>query len=123
MRSERTACVIINVRGYMPKSPKFAQDSYILVVSEGVESGLPIRQVNATVPDKRWKITYWFRNLDAKIPFRVDPGTGCIYTTRRLDREEKAVYVLSYIASAGIRDHFITAQITLNIHDTDMKGN
>ena len=115
MRSKRTACVIINVRGYLPKSPKFAQDSYSFLISEGVETDLPIYQVNATVPDKRWKITYWFRNVDAKMPFLVDPATGWIYTTKKLDREEKAVYVLPYIASAGIRNHFIRAQITLSI--------
>lgn len=70
-------------------------------MSEGVDIGLPIYQVNASVPDKRWKVTYWFRNLDGKMPFRVDPGTGWIYTTKRLDREEKDMYLLPYMASAG----------------------
>ena len=101
MRSERTASIIINVRGYVPKSPKFARDSYTFFMSEGVDIGLPIYQVNASVPDKRWKVTYWFRNLDGKMPFRVDPGTGWIYTTKRLDREEKDMYLLPYMASAG----------------------
>ena len=102
MRSEKTACVIINIRGYLPKSPKFARDSYNLLISEGVDVGFPIYQVNASVPNKRWKVTYWFRNLGGKMPFRVDPATGWINTTKRLDREKKAVYVLPYMASAGM---------------------
>ncbi|XP_028395057.1 cadherin-related tumor suppressor-like [Dendronephthya gigantea] len=103
-RSPRSASVIISVKGHLPRAPAFARDSYNLLISENVNIGIPIYQVNASVVDNRWKITYWFRNLDVKMPFRVDPKTGWIYTTKKLDREEKPVYDLTYMAIADLDD-------------------
>ena len=100
----------------MSNSPRFPRDSYNLLISEDVDIDFPIGQVNASVVDKRWKLTYWIRDLDGKMPFRVDPGTGWIYTTKKLDREKKAFYVLPYMASAGRKEKVMLIQ-TLFVDD------
>ena len=71
--------------------------------------------MNASVANKRLKLTCWIRDLDGKTPFRVDPKTGWIYTTKRLDRETKAEYVLPYMASAGRNDR--TFQVKVRVLD------
>ena len=102
-RSADNAIISIHVRGYKDfRTPVFQKDSYSARISEGVPINTRIVQVKANVHNgKKARITYWTRNSETKIPFRVESNTGWIRTTEELDRENKDSYVLMAVASTG----------------------
>ncbi|CAB4028446.1 syntaxin-binding 5-like [Paramuricea clavata] len=57
------------------------------------------------------------------MPFRVDPGTGWIYTTKRLDREEKDRYLLHYMASADLGRTSLATMVNVTIRLGDENDN
>ena len=86
--------------------PVFSQELYRAEISENVAEGSSVITVTATDADsgQNAKISYSIRNGTQWI-FGIDKDSGEIYTTGRLDREERQSYVLEVVAvDEGVED-------------------
>ena len=86
--------------------PVFSQALYRAEISENVAEGSSVITVTATDADsgQNAKISYSIRNGTQWI-FGIDKDSGEIYTTGRLDREERQSYVLEVVAvDEGVED-------------------
>ena len=86
--------------------PVFSQEMYRAEIRENVPEGSSVITVTATDADsgQNAKISYSIRNGTQGI-FGIDKDSGEIYTTGRLDREERQSYVLEVVAvDEGVED-------------------
>ncbi|XP_035389998.1 protocadherin Fat 3a isoform X2 [Electrophorus electricus] len=79
-------------------APVFSQPTYDITIAEDTPPDTEVVQVLASDRDERHRLTF---SLQGSVDpgsmrlFRVDPGTGAIYTARRLDHESRNQHVLS----------------------------
>ena len=86
--------------------PVFSQELYRAEIRENVPEGSSVITVTATDADsgQNAKISYSIRNGTQWI-FGIDKDSGEIYTTGRLDREERQSYILEVVAvDEGVED-------------------
>lgn len=125
LRSTSTAVVSIHVQGDGTRNaPWFVRDSYSVEISENVSINTMITQVKARVYQGSSRVTYWMRNRVQKYAFYVEPNTGRIRTTERLDREERNVYVLTIMASTDVLHRvYLSAMVNITITLKDENDN
>lgn len=78
--------------------PEFSEPSYLVNVSEDKPAGSEVMQISAVDRDDKNKLTYTL--LSSTDPFslrkfRLDPGTGTLYTAEELDHETMHRHVLT----------------------------
>lgn len=79
-------------------APVFSQPTYDITISEDTPPETEVVQVLASDRDERHRLTY---SLHSAIDpsslrlFRIDPNTGTMYTTERLDHEARAQHILT----------------------------
>ena len=78
--------------------PEFSQNWYAVNVSEDQPAGTEVLQISAVDRDEKNKLT--FTLLSSTDPFslrkfRLDPGTGTLYTAEPLDHETMHRHVLT----------------------------
>ena len=102
--------------------PVFSQTVYDAVLSENVEEGSQVITVTATDADsgQNAKISYSIQNGTEWI-FGIDKDSGLIYTTGRLDREQRQEYVLEVVAvDEGVEDtRMARAEVKVTIQDVN----
>lgn len=78
--------------------PAFPTTAILLTVKENLPRNTKVKRIAASDPDlgDSGKIEYAIRGTD---DFRIDPDSGDIYTTLRLDREAKDSYSITVIAT------------------------
>lgn len=111
------AQVIITVKDANDNTPRFAQKSKSVTVSEAASLGLSVTKVTATDPDSNLngRVTYSIIH-GAEGKFDIDRNSGVIRVSGVLDRETLAVYVLNVSALDGSyypREGFGTVTVTL----------
>ena len=87
-------------------NPVFTESQYRARISENVPVGTQVVEVTATDADagQNAKISYSIQNGTGWI-FGIDKDSGSIYTTGRLDREQREVYTLVVVAvDEGVED-------------------
>lgn len=90
--------VLIRVIDTNNHRPQFSEKWYEVNVSEDKPPGTEVLQINAVDRDEKNKLT--FTLLSSTDPFslrkfRLDPGTGTLYTAESLDHETMHRHVLT----------------------------
>lgn len=78
--------------------PVFSQPAYDVSVSEDVPVDVELVRVRASDMDERARLSYSiYGSVDPASMrlFRVNPGTGIVYTTDRLDYEARTQHILT----------------------------
>ncbi|XP_036391985.1 protocadherin Fat 3a [Megalops cyprinoides] len=90
--------VYITVLDNNDNGPVFSQPTYDVTISEDTPAETEVVQVLATDRDEKHKLSYSIHSsIDpaSMRVFRIDPATGTIYTTERLDHEARAQHILT----------------------------
>ena len=93
--------VTVAVQDYNDNPPVFNPVSYAAKVREDVIPEVFLLQVTATDSDSGSNRDFKFSIFegDPKGQFRIDPERGNLYVHRKLDRETRAVYLLTVRAT------------------------
>ncbi|XP_025063474.1 protocadherin Fat 1 isoform X5 [Alligator sinensis] len=103
--------------------PQFSTSKYEVVISEDTVPETEILQVTATDRDEKNKLIYTMQSSTDPISlkkFRLDPGTGSLYTSEKLDHEAMHQHILIVM----VRDQDVPvkrnyARIVINVSDTN----
>uniref|UniRef100_A0A7N4PQZ0 Cadherin EGF LAG seven-pass G-type receptor 3 n=2 Tax=Sarcophilus harrisii TaxID=9305 RepID=A0A7N4PQZ0_SARHA len=101
-RLSATTMVAVTVADRNDHAPVFEQAEYRETIRENVEEGYPILQLRATDGDAAANANIRYRFVDppaAQAVFEIDPRSGLITTSGRVDREQKENYELAVEAS------------------------
>ncbi|KAG9335984.1 hypothetical protein JZ751_003383 [Albula glossodonta] len=103
--------------------PQFSQPKYEIRIPEDTPPETEVLQISATDQDEKNKLT--FTLLSSTDPFslrkfRLDPGTGLLYTAERLDHETMHKHILTVM----VRDQDIPVKrnlvrVIVNVEDTN----
>lgn len=90
--------VLIRVIDTNNHRPQFSEKFYEVNVAEDKPPGTEVLQISASDRDEKNKLT--FTLLSSTDPFslrkfRLDPGTGTLYTAERLDHETMHRHILT----------------------------
>ncbi|MBN3304009.1 FAT3 protein, partial [Amia calva] len=115
--------VFITVLDNNDNGPVFSQPGYDITISEDTPADSEVLQVVATDKDEKHKLSYSIHSSIDPVSmrmFRIDPGTGTIYTTERLDHEARAQHILTVM----VRDQEFPyrrnlARILVNVEDSN----
>ncbi|MEQ2298219.1 long-chain fatty acid transporter fat1 [Ameca splendens] len=115
--------VLIRVIDTNNHRPQFSQQVYVVNVPEDEPAGTEVLQISALDRDEKNKLTYTL--LSSTDPFslrkfRLDPGTGTLYTTERLDHETMHRHILTVM----VRDQDIPVKrnlvrVIVDVDDTN----
>ncbi|KAF7663319.1 hypothetical protein LDENG_00214170, partial [Lucifuga dentata] len=93
-----TAQVFIRILDSNDNPPVFSQPAYDISVSEDVPADTELLRVRAADMDERARLTFSiYGSIDPASMrlFRVNPGTGVVYTADRLDYEARTQHILT----------------------------
>lgn len=85
--------------------PVFSQPAYDVSVSEDIPVDMELLQVRASDMDERARLSFSiYGSVDPASMrlFRVNPGTGVVYTADRLDYEARTQHILTIMVSREI---------------------
>ncbi|KAM6940342.1 protocadherin Fat 1a isoform 2-T2 [Xenentodon cancila] len=115
--------VLIRVIDTNNHRPQFSHHVYVVNVPEDEPAGTEVLRISAMDRDEKNKLT--FTLLSSTDPFslrkfRLDPGTGTLYTTERLDHETMHRHILTVM----VRDQDIPVKrnlvrVIVNVDDTN----
>ncbi|XP_041711685.2 protocadherin Fat 1a isoform X3 [Coregonus clupeaformis] len=115
--------VLIRVIDTNNHRPRFSQSRYEVVVAEDTPPETEVLRIGATDEDEKNKLT--FTLLSSTDPFslkkfRLDPGTGALYTAERLDHETMRRHTLTVM----VRDQDIPVKrnlvrVIVDVEDTN----
>ncbi|XP_072318668.1 protocadherin Fat 1a [Eucyclogobius newberryi] len=118
-----TTQVLIRVIDTNNHRPQFSQPRYEVTVPEDTPAGTEVLTITATDQDEKNKLT--FTLLSSTDPFslkkfRLDPGTGTLYTAEPLDHETMHTHILTVM----VRDQDIPVKrnlvrVIVNVDDTN----
>ncbi|KAJ7405115.1 Protocadherin Fat 3 [Willisornis vidua] len=103
--------------------PQFSASKYEVVIPEDTIPETEILQVSATDRDEKNKLIYTMQGSTDPISlkkFRLDPATGSLYTSEKLDHETMNQHILTIM----VRDQDVPvkrnyARIIVNVSDTN----
>ncbi|XP_069578309.1 protocadherin Fat 3 [Brachyistius frenatus] len=93
-----TAQVFIRIQDSNDNPPVFSQPAYDISVSEDVPVDMELLRVRASDMDERARLSFSiYGSVDPASMrlFRVNPGTGVVYTADRLDYEARTQHILT----------------------------
>uniref|UniRef100_A0A672LHY1 Protocadherin Fat 1-like n=1 Tax=Sinocyclocheilus grahami TaxID=75366 RepID=A0A672LHY1_SINGR len=115
--------ILIKVIDTNNHRPQFSKSKYEVNVPEDTPPDTEVLQITATDQDEKNKLTYTL--LSSTDPFslrkfRLDPGTGVLYTAEKLDHEAMHQHTLTVM----VRDQDIPVKrnlvrVIVNVHDTN----
>ena len=119
----RAQCeLVVRVLDRNDNAPVFSQQRYAATVAENTAEGSAVTTVLATDADsgQNAKISYSIRNGTQWI-FGIDKDSGEVFTTGKLDREERAEYVLEVVAvDEGVEDtRMAVAEVRITVEDVN----
>nr|XP_020476445.1 protocadherin Fat 1 isoform X3 [Monopterus albus] len=115
--------VLIRVIDTNNHRPQFSQQAYVVNVPEDKPAGTEVLQISAVDRDDKNKLTFTLLSSTDPVSlrkFRLDPGTGILYTAERLDHEAMHHHILTVM----VRDQDIPvkrnlARVIVNVDDTN----
>lgn len=90
--------VFIRIQDSNDNPPTFSQPAYDVSVSEDVPVDMELLRVRASDMDERSRLSFSiYSSVDPASMrlFRVNPGTGVVYTADRLDYEARTQHILT----------------------------
>ncbi|KAK7479931.1 hypothetical protein BaRGS_00028839, partial [Batillaria attramentaria] len=124
-KRRQTATVHIQVIDVNDNAPRFISDRYEGVVSENSDSGTSIIQVQAIDLDsgQNSQLTYSIINAENDtMPLVIDPQSGWIRTSGRVDREHQPAYTFTVKAEDNGSPR-LSATTTVSIKIRDINDN
>ncbi|KAK3739519.1 hypothetical protein QZH41_016191, partial [Actinostola sp. cb2023] len=117
------AMVTIDVTDVNDNPPTFTGSAFAVSVFENVTIGSSVFQVNAKDRDlgKNAQISYSLVQRSAA--FSIEPQTGIIRTTVKLDRESTSSYTLQCIAADHGNPRLKSKQVTIRVTVLDVNDN
>uniref|UniRef100_A0A672QAW7 FAT atypical cadherin 1 n=1 Tax=Sinocyclocheilus grahami TaxID=75366 RepID=A0A672QAW7_SINGR len=114
--------VIIHVIDTNEHRPQFGSNQYEISIPEETQPGMKILEINATDKDEN-KLSYTLlssTDLFSLKKFRLDPGTGFLYTAEKLDHETMHRHILT----AMVRDQDVpvksnVVRVIINVEDSN----
>lgn len=105
--------------------PVFTGESYHASVAEDRPAGAEVLRVTALDPDEgsNGNISYSLTEDSSQGAFSIDASSGVIWTTRALDRETRAQYVLRAAATDGCTQGPLSSEVSVTIHVEDVNDN
>lgn len=82
--------------------PQFSASKYEVVIPEDIIPETEILQISATDRDEKNKLIYTMQGSTDPISlkkFRLDPGTGSLYTAGKLDHETMNQHILTVMVN------------------------
>ncbi|XP_051506018.1 protocadherin Fat 1-like [Myxocyprinus asiaticus] len=103
--------------------PQFGQNQYEISIPEETIPGMKILEINATDRDEKYKLSYTLlssTDLFNLKKFRLDPGTGFLYTTEELDHETMHRHVLTVmVRDQGFPVKSNVVRVIINVEDNN----
>lgn len=99
------AQVFIRVQDSNDNPPVFSQPAYDVSVSEDTPSDFELVRLRASDMDERARLSFSiYGSIDPASMrlFRVNPGTGVVYTADRLDYEARTQHILTIMVRINI---------------------
>ncbi|KAK6172428.1 hypothetical protein SNE40_016079 [Patella caerulea] len=115
-----TAEVVVIITDENDHPPLFTSKHFTFGVLENQQPGTYVDRLNATDADnsKNTNMIFSFAADSQVNEFSIDPYTGFIKTTKKLNREEKSHYDFNVVVSDKDKSTFVdTAKVTVNILD------
>ncbi|XP_058496668.1 protocadherin Fat 1a isoform X5 [Solea solea] len=115
--------VLIRVIDTNNHRPQFSQQTYVVNIPEDKPEGSEVMQISAVDRDEKNKLTFTLLSSTDPVSlrkFRLDPGTGTLYTAERLDHETMHHHILTVM----VRDQDIPVKrnlvrVMVNVDDTN----
>ncbi|XP_056328618.1 protocadherin Fat 1 [Danio aesculapii] len=115
--------VIIQVLDTNEHRPKFSQNQYEISIPEEIQPGMKILEINATDKDENNKLSYTLlssTDLFSLKKFRLDPGTGFLYTAEKLDHETMHRHILTVmVRDQGVPVKSNVVRVIVNVEDSN----
>ncbi len=102
--------VFIRIQDSNDNPPVFSQPAYDVSVSEDVPVDMELLRVRASDMDERARLSFSiYGSVDPASMrlFRVNPGTGVVYTADRLDYEARTQHILTIMVRMEIWKKYI----------------
>ncbi|XP_068182443.1 protocadherin Fat 2 isoform X2 [Antennarius striatus] len=100
----------IHIPPYHYSPLAFLEDTYIITLSEFSPPGTHVGKVDTTpVP---YNVTFSIRNNPDSVKFKINPKTGIIITTEKLDYDVKKRYEYDVVANGGEAETHIVVEVT-----------
>ncbi|XP_061103933.1 protocadherin Fat 3-like [Conger conger] len=113
--------VLITVQDCNDNPPVFSRPTYDVAVSEDVPADTEVLRVLATDRDARSRLSYSIHSsVDSASMrmFRINPGTGAVYTAYRLDHETRNQHILTVmVKDQEFPYHRDLARILVTVED------
>ncbi|XP_066489067.1 protocadherin Fat 1 isoform X4 [Tiliqua scincoides] len=103
--------------------PEFSTSEYQVIIPEDTEPETEILQVSASDRDEKNKLIYTMQSSVDPISlkkFRLDPATGSLYTSEKLDHEVMNQHILTVMVrdqDVPVKRNF--ARVIVNVSDTN----
>ncbi|XP_043826311.1 protocadherin Fat 1 isoform X3 [Dromiciops gliroides] len=115
--------VLIKVIDTNDHRPQFSKSKYEVLIPEDTVPDTEILQISATDQDEKNKLIYTLQSSTDPLSlkkFRLDPATGSLYTTEKLDHEAAHQHILTVM----VRDQDVPvkrsfARVIVNVSDTN----
>uniref|UniRef100_A0A673JXY0 Protocadherin Fat 1-like n=1 Tax=Sinocyclocheilus rhinocerous TaxID=307959 RepID=A0A673JXY0_9TELE len=124
--------VIIHVIDTNEHHPQFGSNWFEISIPEETQPGMKILEINATDKDEKNKLSYTLlssTDLFSLKKFRLDPGTGFLYTAEKLDHETMHRHILTVmVRDQDVPDSndnapwFTSSQYTARVFETAAIG-
>ncbi|XP_049324918.1 protocadherin Fat 3 [Astyanax mexicanus] len=118
-----TTQVYIRILDSNDNTPVFSQPVYEVSVSEDTPVDTEILRIKATDKDERAKLSYSIHgSVDpaSMRMFRINPGTGVMYTSDRLDYEARTQHILTIMVKDQEFPYYRDlARIIVNVEDSN----
>uniref|UniRef100_A0A3B4E4W2 FAT atypical cadherin 3b n=1 Tax=Pygocentrus nattereri TaxID=42514 RepID=A0A3B4E4W2_PYGNA len=118
-----TTQVYIRVVDSNDNAPAFSQPTYEVSVSEDTPADTEIVRIKATDGDERAKLSFSIHgSVDPASMrlFRINPGTGVMYTADRLDYEARTQHILTIMVKDQEFPYYRDlARIIVNVEDSN----
>ncbi|XP_069781342.1 protocadherin Fat 4 isoform X2 [Narcine bancroftii] len=113
-RTQKTE-VEITLQDMNDNPPVFPSDALDLIIEENIGDGFRILQLSATDADEGPNALVTYAIISgADNSFRVDPESGDLVATKRLDRERRSKYSLLVRADDGLQSSDMRINITIS---------
>lgn len=101
--------VFIRIQDSNDNPPVFSQPAYDVSVSEDAPADVELLRLRASDMDERARLSFSiYGSVDPTSMrlFRVNPGTGVVYSTDRLDYEARTQHILTIMVKWKTGDFF-----------------
>ncbi|XP_060039989.1 protocadherin Fat 4 isoform X2 [Erinaceus europaeus] len=118
-----TGTIVITVVDVNDHPPTFAGKTFFASIPEDAETGTDVLLVSATDADAGTNAVISYRLLGGSSQFTVNPATGQIITSARLDREAQDGYTLLLVAADAGTPVALSSSASVLVTVTDVNDN